>query len=212
MRHIPLSEILEAPPLWRRHLINSISGYKSANLIGTISPSGIANLSLISSVVHLGASPPLQGFVMRPLSVERQTYEYIKEVGQYTINHVHLDFIDKAHYASAKFDRSTSEYEACHLTPVYLDDHKAPFVGESKIKMAMKYEDEYLIKQNNTIFIIGSIQALYIDESCILEDGNIDLSIVDDVAVSGLETYYKVEKEKHFAFARVGQWPGNSAH
>ncbi len=207
MRHIPLSEILDAPALWRRHLINSISGYKSANLVGTISPDGVSNLSLISSIVHLGASPPLQGFIMRPLSVERQTYEYIKTVGEYTINHVHLDFIDKAHYASAKFEKSASEFDACNLTAEFTGDHKAPFVGESKIKMAMKYEDEYLIKQNNTIMIIGSIQAIYLDETCLQEDGNLDLSKVDDVAVSGLETYYKVEKEKHFAFARVGQWP-----
>lgn len=207
MRHISLSEILAAPPLWRRHLINSISGYKSANLIGTISPSGIANLSLISSVVHLGASPPLQGFVMRPLSVERQTYEYIKEVGQYTINHVHLDFIDKAHYASAKFEKTESEFAHCKLTPEFKEDCRAPFVGESLVKMAMKYEDEYLIKQNNTIMIVGSIQAIYLDERCMQEDGNLDLSKVNDVAVSGLETYYKVQKEKHFSFARVGEWP-----
>jgi len=158
MRQIPLSEILDAPSLWRRHLINSISGYKSANLVGTISPDGVPNLSLISSLVHLGATPPLQGFVMRPLSVERQTYEYIKSTGQY-------------------------------------------------IKLAMQYEDEYEIKQNGTILIIGSIQAIHIDEACLLEDGNLDLSVVDDVAISGLETYYKVEKEKKFAFARVGQWP-----
>jgi len=57
---------------------------------------------------------------MRPLSVERQTYEYIKSTGQYTINHVHLDFIDKAHYASAKFDKAASEFEACELTAEYL--------------------------------------------------------------------------------------------
>lgn len=207
MRHIPLSEILNAPSLWRRHLINSISGYKSVNLVGTISPTGVSNLSLISSVVHLGATPPLQGFIMRPLTVERQTYEYIKNVGEYTINHVHLGFIDKAHYASAKFENSISEFDTCELTPEFIGDSKAPFVGESRIKMSVRYEDEYLIKQNNTIMIIGSIQEIYVDEACILEDGNLDLSQVDDVAVSGLETYYQVKKEKHFAFARVGQWP-----
>ncbi len=207
MRCISLDEILEAPSLWRRHLINSISGYKSANLIGTMSPDGVANLSLISSVVHLGATPPLQGFIIRPLSVERQTYEYIKNTGEYTINHVHLDFIDRAHYASAKFEKTESEFEHCRLTPQFKGSCGAPFVKESLVKMAMKFEDEYLIKQNNTIMIVGSIQAIYLDESSLQEDGNLDLSKVDDVAVSGLETYYKVEKKKQFAFARVGQWP-----
>lgn len=207
MKHYSSADIMNGTSMFRRHFVNSISGYKSANLIGTISPEGRGNLSLISSVVHLGASPPLQGFVMRPLTVERQTYEYIKSSGVYTINHVHLDFIDKAHYASAKFESDQSEFEHCGLTEAYLGEHAAPFVGESKIKMAVQLEDEIPIKANNTIFIIGRITDFYVDEHAIQEDGNIDLSVVNDVAVSGLETYYKVKKEQHFPFARVGNWP-----
>lgn len=198
---------MEGDAMFRRHLINSLSGYKSANLIGTISPEGVPNLSLISSVVHIGASPPMQGFVMRPLTVERQTYEYIKANGQYTINHVHLDFIDKAHYASAKFDKEESEFEACQLTAAYLDGHEAPYVSESRIKLGMRYQDEFLIKQNNTIMIIGTIEHIYVDDAALHPDGNLDLSKIEDVAVSGLETYYKVDKAAHFKFARVGQWP-----
>ena len=47
-------------------LINSLSGIKSANLVGTISDSGIFNLAIISSVVHLSSSPATIGFILRP--------------------------------------------------------------------------------------------------------------------------------------------------
>ncbi len=207
MAYFSKKDVLEGESMFRRHFINSLSGYKSANLIGTISPDGVPNLSLISSVVHIGASPPMQGFIMRPLTVERQTYDYIKSSGVYTINHVHLDFIDKAHYASAKWDKDTSEFDTCQLGAEYLGDHKAPYVVESRIKLGMRYEDEYLIKQNGTIMIIGTIEHIYVDDAALQEDGNLDLSQVNDVSITGLETYYKVEKAAHYKFARVGQWP-----
>ena len=90
----------------RVNLINSISGYKPANLIGTISAAKKTNLAIFSSVVHLGTNPPLFGFITRPTTeVPRHTYENLKEIGVYTINHVHESFIEKAHYTSAKFDR-----------------------------------------------------------------------------------------------------------
>jgi len=72
----------------RTKLINSLSGFKSVNLCGTISKEGITNLSLISSVVHIGADPALMGFIMRPVTVRRDTYNNILETGHYTFNHL----------------------------------------------------------------------------------------------------------------------------
>ena len=68
----------------RINLMNSLSGYKSANLIGSISEAGIENVAVFSSVVHLGSNPPLLGFILRPNVVPRNTYENIKEMGVYT--------------------------------------------------------------------------------------------------------------------------------
>ena len=45
----------------RAHFINCLSGYKSANLLGTQDKTGQTNLAIVSSVVHLGANPALVG-------------------------------------------------------------------------------------------------------------------------------------------------------
>jgi len=37
---------------YRANFINSITGYKSANLIGTVSSDGVENLAIFSSVTH----------------------------------------------------------------------------------------------------------------------------------------------------------------
>ena len=73
----------------RLNIINSVTGIKPANLIGTVSDSGQENLAIFSSVVHLGSDPAVLGFITRPTGeVHRHTYENLKENGFYTINQV----------------------------------------------------------------------------------------------------------------------------
>ena len=192
----------------RANLINSVSGYKSANLIGTISDSGVTNLAIFSSVVHIGANPPLLGFILRPIGeVERHTYENIKQNGVYTINHVHENFVEKAHFTSAKFERNESEFEKCGLTAEFIEDFAAPFVAESKIKIGLKFVEEIPINLNKTILIIGEIQHIILPENTLLESGNVDLNAVNDVVISGLDTYHKVEKIETFPYARTSNLP-----
>jgi hypothetical protein len=58
-RAISTEEVLGMERLVRMRLINSASGMKSANLVGTVDESGRANPALSSSVVHIGADPSL---------------------------------------------------------------------------------------------------------------------------------------------------------
>ena len=52
--------------IYRLNLINSCTGYKSANLIGSIDKEGNTNLAIFSSITHLGSDPAMIGFVLRP--------------------------------------------------------------------------------------------------------------------------------------------------
>ena len=97
---------------YRAHFINSLSGVKSANLLGTRSELGEENLAIISSVFHLGANPPLMGMIMRPHSVARHSLENILETGVYTLNHIADSFFAQAHQTSAKYPKEQSEFES----------------------------------------------------------------------------------------------------
>ena len=77
--HLSKAEIDELSYLYKINLMNSISGYKPANLIATKSEDGIANVAVFSSVVHYGSSPAILGFVLRPTTVARNTYDNIKK-------------------------------------------------------------------------------------------------------------------------------------
>lgn len=186
----------------RVNLINSISGYKSANLIGTTDKKGVNNLAIFSSVTHFGSNPPILGMVTRPTSVSRHTYDNLKELGYYTINHVHQDFIEHAHQTSARYDQSKSEFKECGLSPMYGTIHKAPYVVESNIGIGMKYLEEYEIKANGTILIIGEIVEILMTDNFIDKDGNLNLDDAGTVTISGLNHYHKPSKIGSFPYAK----------
>ena len=197
-----LEAIYSLPKIFRLNLINSISGFKSANLIGSIDGAGNQNLAIFSSVVHLGSNPPFMGMVLRPTTVPRHTYENILETGYYTINHVHASIIQQAHQTSAKYPDEVSEFDKTGLNPEFINDFKAPYVKESGLKMGMSFQEEVDIKSNGTKMIVGRVEELHLPESAQLEDGSVDLGIADTVAITGLDTYWNAKKLDKFPYAR----------
>jgi flavin reductase (DIM6/NTAB) family NADH-FMN oxidoreductase RutF len=194
----------------RLNLINSIVGGKPANLIGTCDSNGATNVAIFSSVIHLGSNPALLGFILRPAGeIPRNTYENIKNTGYYTINHVQKDFIENAHFTSAKFDKTISEFDACQLTPYYQEGFLAPFVAESTIQIGMKFLQEIAIELNDTIMVIGSIENIAIQNEMWLEEGHLNLEQAGSIVVSGLNTYYTLQKTAKFPYARVQELPEN---
>lgn len=187
---------------YRAMFINSLSGYKSVNLIGTKNDANESNLAVFSSVVHLGASPALVGFVMRPDTTERHTLANIKNEHCYTINMVDSTFWQAAHQCSASYQRDESEFEQTGLTEELLSHFQAPFVKESRLKYAVKLKEIVPITHNDTLFVIGEITDIYCDESVIQADGYIDIEKLDTVCVSGLDSYHQTDRLARLKYAK----------
>ena len=152
--HFDEEQIENLDKIFRINLINSCSGYKSANLIGTISDKGVKNLAVFSSITHLGSNPPLLGFFLRPTEiVPRHTYLNIKQNSYYTINSVQEDFADQAHHTSAKYDRNISEFDIAKISSETINGFPAPFVSSSSIKIGMKFVEEIKINYLSLIHI-----------------------------------------------------------
>ena len=201
-------DILDCDRIKRLNIINSISGIKPGNLIGSISDKGTTNLAIISSVVHLSSNPPLIGFIMRPRGeVKRDTYNNIRENHLFTINHIPTSHIEQAHYTSAKFDTEISEFDRCGFTPEYIEGFKAPFVKESKIKMGLKLVEEIPIPSSKTTMIIGEIQQLVLPDNAMNETGYINLEQAGTAGIAGLNSYYKLQFLDSFPYARVEDVP-----
>lgn len=199
------ADLQQLPKDYRTQLINSITGFKPANLVGTRDVQGQTNLAIFSSAVHLGADPALMGLVSRPFTptVSRHTLNNMKELGYFTLNHVHESFYEQAHQTSARYPKEVSEFAATGLTEEYIGDFPAPFVAEAKVKIGLKLIDMLPITYNNTHFIIGEIVFLQVPTDCLEADGKLNLTQAGTVAVSGLDTYHRTEQLGRLPYAKA---------
>lgn len=208
MKHFTKSNIKDLDKVKRLNIINSITGIKPSNLIGTINKEKMTNLAIFSSVIHLGSNPALLGFILRPQErVRRDTYNNILENGSYTINHLPENLTLNGHYTSAKFDKNQSEFKYCKFTECYEDGFQAPFVKESNLNVGLKYQESVPIKANNTIMIIGSVEHVFVKEDAISEEGYIDLEKLKSTGIGGLNSYYRLRKINSYPYARLSELP-----
>lgn len=197
------SRIEQMPQRFRANFINSLSGFKSASLLGT-SDGTTPNLAVISSVVHVGANPPLLGVIMRPHTVRRDSLENIKNTGSYTLNHIGVAFTDKAHQTSARYDKDDSEFYASGLTPWYSESFSAPYVKESAVKIGLKVAEHFTLC-NDTEFVVGEIKEVFLSSSnkdALKDDGYIDIASLGSACISGLDTYHSTQRIAKYSYAK----------
>ncbi|WP_426064421.1 flavin reductase family protein [Flavobacterium sp. DSP2-3-1] len=202
MKHISRDAISQMEKIERLNLINSCTGYKSANLLATKSLDGKSNVAIFSSVTHLGSNPAMIGFIMRPTTVPRDTYKNIKDTGYFTVNHITVDMIEDAHHTSANYELGISEFDKTNLEEEYKNDIKIPFVKGSPVQLYCKYLNEYYIKENDTIHVIASIENLFFEEELEHKDGWLQIDRGNVVTLNGLDGYCLPKLVDRFQYAR----------
>jgi flavin reductase (DIM6/NTAB) family NADH-FMN oxidoreductase RutF len=196
------NDIQNLEKIFKINLINSCSGFKSANLLGSISEEGISNVAVFSSVTHLGSKPPTLGFILRPTTVPRDTYKNIKDSGVFTINHIHEAIIEDAHHTSAKYPKEVSEFDKTNLEEEFKGKFKAPFVKGAPVQMSMKFIEEVYVPSNDVMLIVSQIEELYVDDALLQADGLINLSKGNVATINGLDTYAVPNFKKQLSYQR----------
>lgn len=197
--------LAQLPSRQRATLINNLCGLRSANLIATRG-AATTNLAIFNSVIHLGSDPALIGIVFRPLTVERHTYDNIKEFKSFTVNAVSESIVAKAHQTSAKYPETVSEFEAVGLTPLYREETHLPFVAESPIQLLCSYSQEHVL-ENGCVLLTARIESVYMQQSALDTDMFIDHGRAHTMAIGGLDAYYRVTLEGRYAYAKVDEPP-----
>ena len=202
MQFFNQKDIHNLDKIYRINLINSCSGFKSANLLGTISTKGITNVAVFSSVTHLGSNPPTLGFILRPTTVPRNTYKNLKDVGYFTINHIWEEVIEDAHHTSAKYPDDVSEFDMTNFEPEFKGNFKAPFVKNAPVQMSMKFIEEIYVPSNDVMLVVAQIQELYVKDELLQNDGLINLSIGNVATINGLDAYAIPKFKKQLTYQR----------
>ncbi len=202
MQFFDNKDISNLDKIYRINLINSCSGFKSANLLGTISTDGKTNVAVFSSVTHLGSNPPTLGFILRPTTVPRNTHKNLKDLGVFTINHIWEEVIEDAHHTSAKYPDNVSEFDMTDLEPEFKGEFKAPFVKNAPVQMSMKFVEEIYVPSNNVMLVVAQIQELYVKDELLEKDGLINLSKGNIATINGLDTYAIPKFKKQLTYQR----------
>lgn len=202
--HYSGNELLALESRYRTAFINSLGGFKSVVMVGTINGAHQTNLAAFSSLFHIGASPPLCGLIFRPDTAARHTLENIMEMGVYTINHMTEASYKQGHQTAARYDRADSEFEMTGLETQFSADMIAPYVASSVVKFGMQFKQRIDLTINGTILIIGQIVETFIPESCISEDGFVDLEQAGTVTLSGLDCYHLTTRLSRLTYPKPG--------
>lgn len=202
---IDIEETRKWERFYRASFFNSLAGFKSANLIGTINQAGQSNLAIFFSVIHVGANPPLLGLLFRPHTVRRDSLENIRAIKLFTVNSVQKEWTEAAHGTAANYEAGVSEFKANGLTEEFLGGAKVPFVKESKIKSLCRLEEEHPVAANGTIFMVAAIEKVYLQEGLIADDGLIQHDQAGTVAINALDTYYTANLFGQYDYARPGE-------
>ncbi len=202
MRTFTSQELAEQEKRYRTNFINSLSGFKSLQLLGTKNQDGVTNLAIFNSIFHVGANPPYIGLVVRPDGPEHDTLKNILSQEYYTLNNVKEAFYQQAHQTSARYFSGESEFKACGINEEYIADFPVPFVKGSSIQIGLKLKEIIPVKTNGTTIVIGEVVLIRLNETCILEDGTVDLEAAGSLTVAGLDSYHRTQKIGRLAYAK----------
>ena len=207
MKQITLAEIMKMERLYRSTFMNSISGFKSLQLVGTKNKNAVTNLAIFNSIFHVGASPPYIGFVVRPDANQHETMSNILETKHYTLNNVIESNFIAAHQTSARYLEGQSEFSECGFTEDYITGFNAPFVKEANIKIGLEFKEFLPFLLNRTKIVIGEVKYVLIDEDLVNEDGFVDLTKAGSVTSAGLDAYYTTKELGRLSYAKPEKQP-----
>ncbi len=196
--------LVALPSRYRARMVNSLSGFKSANLVGTQDEAGGTACCMVSSVVHLGSDPALLGVVFRPPGAGSHNYHNLSRSGCFTLSHVGASFHEAAHQTSARFAEGVSEFEAVGLTPWWWSKgvlFEAPAVAEAAVRIGLSVTED-LPLPNGCRFVIGAIEWVDFDAAVQAEDGFLDLAASGTVCIGGLDAYYGASRIARLSYAK----------
>jgi flavin reductase (DIM6/NTAB) family NADH-FMN oxidoreductase RutF len=207
MNTIDSKDISEMEKSYRTNLINSLNGYKSLHLLGTVNEFGITNLCIVSSVFHMGSNPPLFGMIIRPEREHNDTLKNIKSSSQYTLNNVLPEWYKSAHKTSASYPAGESEFKACGFVESYAEGFKAPFVSVSTVKFGLELRQVVPMDINGTTLVIGEVLHIEAGQGLINPDGFLDHHLAGTLSSTGLDSYYQTKPLGRLSYAKPGIEP-----
>ncbi len=166
--------------------------------VSTISKEGILNIAPFSYYAGISSVPPLVMISIgkKETKEKKDTWQNIEETGEFVINIVTKELVDKMNITSLPFEKEIDEFEKAGLTPIDSDFIKAPRIKESPVNIeCRKFE---IIEIGKMGMVLGEILKFHIKDDLINEKGYIDTTKLEIVGRLGGVNYCLITKENTF--------------
>lgn len=164
--------------------------------ISSISPQGIPNLAPFSFFNAVGDDPPHVVFsTVRTGNVNKDTLNNVLATGEFVVNMVTEELVEKANQTSATVPPEVDEFKLAGLTAAPSIVVKPPRVKESPIQMECKLVHHYALEgsQNGgAVLMVGRVELFHIDPSVLLDDYKINVKTYRPVARLAGSDYAKI--------------------
>lgn len=148
--------------------------------VSSINANGERNLAPFSFFNVVGYDPPHVVFApINPNGVKKDTTNNVLETGEFVVNMVTEDLVEKMNQTSARLAPNEDEFEFAGLTPQESVLVKPPRVKESLISFECKLVHHYSFveKQNGSTILIGQVVLIHVADEIIKSDFKIDTDL-----------------------------------
>ena len=157
--------------------------------ISTVSKDGVFNVAPFSYFAGVSSSPPLLMVSVgsKETGEKKDTWKNIEETGEFVVNIVTKQLLEKMNITSMAFDEDIDEFKEADLTPEPSLIVKAPRIKESPINIECKKFEIINIGKMGIIF--GEIVNFHIKDELLNEKGYVDTKKIEIVGRLGGAEY-----------------------
>lgn len=164
--------------------------------ISTVDAHGHANLAPFSFFNAVSEDPPHVMFsTVRPGGRNKDTLNNVLETGEFVVNLVTEDTVEKMNGTSAPFPSEINEFEALGLTMAPSGLVRPPRVAESAVQLECRLVHRYDIGDHDTggaTLLVGEVLRFHFREGIVNDNFHVDLQKYRPVARLAGSNYAKL--------------------
>jgi flavin reductase (DIM6/NTAB) family NADH-FMN oxidoreductase RutF len=167
--------------------------------VSTVDQAGLRNVAPYSFFTVASANPPVVCFcpAVRPasngLAAHKDTLANVRATGEFVVNIVSMDFVEKMNAAAAQVAPGVDEFALAGLTPAPSEVVRAPGVSESRVRMECRLlqvvEVSELVMGGS--IVLGRVVRFHVAEEVLRERMHIDPQSLDAVGRMAGSTYIR---------------------
>jgi flavin reductase (DIM6/NTAB) family NADH-FMN oxidoreductase RutF len=143
--------------------------------VSTVSDQGVNNVAPHSYFNVISSNPWILHFTS---TGEKDTLRNARSSGDFVINIVGRDIVEKMNYTSGDCPPDESEFKWAGLTPVASTKVTSPRVGEARAAFECELDD--VVSKGNGHMVFGRVVLAHVDEELFV-DGRIDPTVLKPV-------------------------------